>query len=306
MHVMIETNARDANKMLVESPIQEVLQSERETKQQDIVFYEKCDLENIGNPQFCTDYAFAIFEFLRASEKKFLIDPTMIYKQLDINEKMRAILVDWLVDVHLKFKLLPDTLFLTVNIIDRYLEAVQVSRQELQLIGVTAMFIAAKYEEIYSPETKDYAFITDNAYTVAQILETEGKILTTLKFELTYSSQYRFLIRYARIKGIEEKLFMLARYVIELALIEHRMQKYSPSQIAASAIYLACKIFRKEAWNDEYESSLKYDELTVKSGAKDLCHLLQTADRSALQAVRKKFSHPKYLEISKIQLERCS
>lgn len=79
---------------------------------------------------------------------------------------MRAVLLDWLVDVHLKFKLLPETLFLTVNLIDRYLEKVSISRKILQLVGVSAMFIASKTEEIYAPEIRDFAYVTDSAYTV--------------------------------------------------------------------------------------------------------------------------------------------
>jgi len=72
--------------------------------------------------------------------------------QPDVNEKMRAILIDWLVEVHLKFKLVPETLYLTVSLIDKYLEKVVVNREKLQLVGVTAMLIASKYEEIYAPE----------------------------------------------------------------------------------------------------------------------------------------------------------
>jgi len=79
---------------------------------------------------------------------------------------MRAILIDWLTDVHLKFKLKPETLFLTVNIIDRYLERVTITRDKLQLVGVSSMFISTKYEEIYSPELSDFAFVTDHAYTI--------------------------------------------------------------------------------------------------------------------------------------------
>ena len=83
---------------------------------------------------------------------------------------MRAILVDWLIEVHLKFKLLPETLFLTVNLIDRFLERVQVPRSKLQLVGVTAMMIASKYEEIYAPLVKDFAYITDKAVNSEEIL----------------------------------------------------------------------------------------------------------------------------------------
>jgi cyclin B len=78
---------------------------------------------------------------------------------------MRAILVDWIIEVHLKFKLLPETLFITVSLIDRFLERVQIKRHNLQLVGVTAMLIASKYEEIYAPEVNDFVYITDNAYT---------------------------------------------------------------------------------------------------------------------------------------------
>ena len=73
-------------------------------------------------------------------------------KQVNINEKMRAILVDWLVDVHLRFKLVPETLFLTVFLIDKYMEKTTIKRSDLQLLGVTSMLLASKYEEIYAPE----------------------------------------------------------------------------------------------------------------------------------------------------------
>ena len=83
---------------------------------------------------------------------------------------MRAILIDWLVEVHLKFKLLQETLFLTINIIDRFLERVTLSKSKLQLLGVTALFIASKYEEIYPPELKDFIYITDRAYSKEELL----------------------------------------------------------------------------------------------------------------------------------------
>ena len=86
---------------------------------------------------------------------------------------MRGILVDWLSEVHLKFKLVPETLYLSVNLIDRYLEKELVQRSHLQLIGVTAMLIASKYEEIYAPEVKDFVYITDKAYSKDQILQLE-------------------------------------------------------------------------------------------------------------------------------------
>jgi G2/mitotic-specific cyclin-B, other len=85
--------------------------------------------------------------------------------QSDINEKMRAILIDWLVDVNVKFKLVPEVLFMTVNIIDRFLSKIKVNRHKLQLVGVSSLLIATKYEEIYPPALKEFVAICDRAYT---------------------------------------------------------------------------------------------------------------------------------------------
>jgi cyclin B len=152
---------------------------------------------------------------------------------------MRAILIDWLIEVHLKFKLLPETLFLTVNLIDRFLEKSSIQRTKLQLVGVTSMLIAAKYEEIYAPEVRDFVYITDKAYTKEEILKMEQLILMTLDFNITAPSSYRFLERFTKIVNGDMLMFNLARYLIELPLIEYRMLKYTPSNIAASAVYLA-------------------------------------------------------------------
>jgi cyclin B len=241
---------------------------------------------------------------MRDSEDKYRPSSSYMAKQTDINEKMRAILIDWLIDVHLKFKLLPETLFLTVNIIDRYLEDSQVTRQKLQLVGVTAMLIACKYEEIYAPEINDFVYVTDKAYTREEILDMEGKILAKLKFNLTCPSSYRFLERYAKVHNVDERTLNLAKYLIELAMIEYKMLKYSASNTAVSALYLACKILKKEAWNNTLARNCEYSESQIRPGAKDLCVLLQNANRTSLQAAKRKFASSKFMEISKIQLDK--
>lgn len=166
-------------------------------------------------------------------------------KQEDINERMRSILIDWLVEVHLKFKLVNESLYLTVNLIDRYLEKEQVSRQQLQLVGVTAMLIACKYEEIYPPIVKDFVYITDNAYTKEEILSMERKMLTTLDFNIQITSSFRFLQRFSHVAKANELVVNMARYLIELSLVHYKMMKYSNSNLAASALYLSLKMTTK-------------------------------------------------------------
>lgn len=101
------------------------------------------------------------------------------------------------------------------------------------------MLIASKYEEIYAPEVRDFVYITDKAYNKEDILKMESSILSTLEFNITSPSTFRFLERFAKVINADTPLFNLARYLIELPLIEYRMLKYTPSNTAASALYLA-------------------------------------------------------------------
>jgi len=133
------------------------------------VEFDTFDNEHKGNTQLVTCVAKDIFVYLKQIEGDFLPKPEYMTSQNDINEKMRAILIDWLVDVNVKFKLVPECLFMTWNIIDRYLTIKQVTRHKLQLVGVAALLIACKYEEIYPPALKEFVAICDKAYTPKQI-----------------------------------------------------------------------------------------------------------------------------------------
>jgi len=179
---------------------------------------------------------------LKQSEEFTCASLGYIEHQTDISERMRAILVDWLIEVHLKFKLKAETLFLTVNLIDRFLGKVTVSRNKLQLVGVTAMMLASKYEEIYPPLVGDFAYVTDKAVSREEIIEMEFHFISALDFNLQTTSSFCFLQRLLQLSESDERLSALAQYLIELPLIEYRMLKYLPSNLAASALFLANKI----------------------------------------------------------------
>ncbi|CAI5466731.1 unnamed protein product [Closterium sp. Yama58-4] len=191
-------------------------------------------------------------------------------QQADINDKMRAILLDWLIEVHLKFKLMPETLYLTANLIDRYLSLAPVRRRNLQLVGVTAMLIASKYEEIWAPEVRDFVYISDNAYSRAEVIALEKDMLNALRFQLTVPTPYVFASRFLKAAaasvraaagtaaggaaggttggavgaaaaggGAEKVMQSLAWFLLELSLPEYSMLRFSPSHLAAAAVYTA-------------------------------------------------------------------
>lgn len=127
-------------------------------------------------------------------------------RHTSLNEAMRKILVDWLVDVHRKFKLRSSTLFMAINLIDRYLQATteSVTKSRYQLFGITCLFIAAKYEEIYPPGLGDFVYVCADTYSASHILEMENKVLNTLEFDLVYSSSLQLFGIYAE----ESRIFI--------------------------------------------------------------------------------------------------
>jgi hypothetical protein len=142
-------------------PLQQVQQQQQQQLLQqrgaapvEVVRVENIDAPDRGNPQCVADYAHEIHQWFRHAEEMFMPPRNYMDMQKNINIKMRAILIDWLVEVHLKFKLMPETLYLTVNFIDRYLACQPCPRRKLQLVGVTCMLLASKYEEIYFPEVR--------------------------------------------------------------------------------------------------------------------------------------------------------
>jgi hypothetical protein len=160
-------------------------------------------------------------------------------QQPDLTSNMRCVLVDWLVEVAEEYRLCSDTLFLTLNILDRYLSVRPVPREQLQLAGVAAMWTAAKYEEVYAPAAKDFCFITDNTYEPGQMVEMEAQILQALDWQVTVPTAKTFLRRYLQAAAADEHLHFLAAFLAELSLMSERLMMYLPSLVAGGAVYLA-------------------------------------------------------------------
>merc|ERR1719271_580110 len=203
--------------------------------------------EEVNNVQLVSEYAADIHNFLLTEETARLPSATYMDHQRDINPKMRAILVDWLVEVHSKYRLQDEALWLTVQIVDRYLQTTQVMRNRLQLIGVAAMLIAAKFEEIHPPEVRDFAYITDNTYSKQEILDMEALILNVLQFDLAYPTAVHFLTKFQRANRGNEVQKHLAQYLAELSLLDLKVLKYRPSQLAAAAVLLSNRLMLRRA-----------------------------------------------------------
>ncbi|KAL5720465.1 G2/mitotic-specific cyclin S13-7 [Ranunculus cassubicifolius] len=181
--------------------------------------------------------------------------------QPEINEKMRAILVDWLIEVHNKFELMPETLYLTVHIVDQYLSQKAIPRRNLQLAGMASMFIASKYEEIWAPEVSDFIHISDDAYSREMLLIMEKSILGKLEWNLTVPTLYVFLARYIKAAISDQEMESMVFFLAELGLMHYELIRYCPSMIAAAAVYAArCTLNKTPLWDKTLKSYTDFTE----------------------------------------------
>ncbi|CAA7058450.1 unnamed protein product [Microthlaspi erraticum] len=254
----------------------------------------------------CSLYAPEIYSNLRIDELKRRPFPDfMETTQRDVNEKMRGILVDWLVEVSDEFKLVPDTLYLTVYLIDWFLHGNYMERQRLQLLGITCLLNASKYEEIYAPRIEELCFVTDNTYTRDQVLEMESHVLKHFSFQIYTPTSKTFLrrfIRAAQASYLKPSLEMefLANYLTELTLIDYQSLKFLPSVIAASAVFLAKWTLNQSShpWNPTLEHYTTYKASDLKASVQALQDLQLNTKGCSLNSVRVKYRQAKFKSVA--------
>lgn len=240
------------------------------------------------------EYVEDIYNFYKIAEDESRVRNYMD-SQPDINEKMRSILVDWLIEVHYKFELRQETLYLTINIIDRFLSMKVVPRKELQLVGIASMLIACKYEEIWAPEVNDFVQISDKAYVREQVLAMEKAILGKLEWYLTVPTPYMFLTRYVKASvPADSEMENMVYFFSELGIMNYSTTiKYPPSLLAASSVYAArCTLNNTPSWTETLKHYTGYSEIQLKECARLLVSFHMAAPESRLRAVYKKFSKP--------------
>lgn len=206
------------------------------------------DEEDVDDPLMVAEYANEIFDYLRDLEVQSVPNSDYMSHQDDLEWKTRGILIDWLIEVHTRFHLLPETLFLAVNIIDRFLSEKVVQLDRLQLVGITAMFIASKYEEVLSPHVENFKKIADDGFSEAEILSAERFILSTLSYDLSYPNPMNFLRRVSKADNYDIQSRTIGKYLTEISLLDHRFMAYRPSHVAAASMYLARLMLDRGEW----------------------------------------------------------
>ena len=229
-------------------------------------------------------------------------------RQKEVNEQMRSILIDWLIDVHLKFSFTDETIYMTVLIIDRYLSLVEISRSKLQLLGITALMIACKHEDIDLPKVDDFIYITDNAYTRNEVFKMENDVLNKLKFSLLFPSPIKFFEFLANGFDFNNKQLMMGKFLMETFLIDINSIKYKSSIISCACAYIVMKFFKMSNYHESYNKKyyiLEEDmnnsllnEFSVKECAKEICLYVDNIHKTNFLSTQKKFSKTKYEKVA--------
>ena len=194
------------------------------------------------------EYSEEIFSYMRNMEEQMRPNPHYMDNQTEVQWSMRSVLMDWLVQVHHRFSLLPETLFLCVNYVDRFLSCKVVSLGKLQLVGATAIFVAAKYEEINCPSVQEIVYMVDGGYSTDEILKAERFMLSMLQFELGWPGPMSFLRRISKADDYDLETRTLAKYFMEFTIMDERFVGCIPSYTAAGAHCLARLMLDKGIW----------------------------------------------------------
>jgi G2/mitotic-specific cyclin 3/4 len=212
--------------------------------------------EDVEDEQWDTsmvaEYGDEIFEYMHSLEERMKPNASYMDHQAEIQWSMRSVLMDWLVQVHNRFTLLPETLFLAVNYVDRFLSCKVVSLGKLQLVGATALFVAAKYEEINCPSVQEIVYMVDGAYTADEVLKAERFMLSMLQFELGWPGPMSFLRRISKADDYDLETRTLSKYFLEITVMDERFVGCAPSFLSAGAHCLARFMLKKGDWVSSY------------------------------------------------------
>ena len=266
---------------------------------------EDFDAKNEDDPNEFPEYAMDIFQYYKIREADFKV-PDYLPDQPEVTNSVRAILVDWMVDIQQGLEFNHEVLYTSVKMLDIYLSRTQIVKERLQLIGATIMWIAFKVDD-RPPSSKidDYVYIGDNSYSAKDMLSLEPELLNTIGFDVGYPLSYRFLRRYARVCKAEFEILTHARYFCEAALLDYDFNVgMSESKLAAAALVLAFKVNKVQNWKDTLAYYSGYSISDLKTLVRKLLKLVKHLKTNELKAVEQKYSHRTYFEVAKIVLPK--
>ncbi|KAJ7753924.1 cyclin-like protein [Mycena maculata] len=258
--------------------------------------WDDLDAADFDDPAMASEYVVDIQHYLKESELNTMPNPNYMDSQPKLMWEMRGLLNEWLMQVHTRFRLTAETLFLCTNLTDRFLSARIVSPSKLQLVGMACLLIASKFEETVSPAIANFIAVAEGTYTPADMRQAEQHILRALDWDLSYPNPLHFLRRISKADGFEVKTRTLAKYLVEIACVEHALIAAPPTKLAAAAMWLARIALGEEVWTPNLAHYAMYAESALLPVAEDMLrYVLQPI---AHEAFYKKWAGKRNMKVS--------
>lgn len=262
------------------------------------------DAENIHDQFAVAVYARDIFNYYISREKRFMVGNYLL-RQPQVTKEMRAVLADWMVEIQESFELNHETLYLAIKLTDMYMDKnPEVNRDDLQLIGSTAVFIASKFDERSPPLIDDFIYICEDAYTRDMLIDLEQKMLKRVGFDLGCPLSYRFLRRYAKVNKVDMATLTLARFVLETSLMFYEFIPVSESLMAAATLLMAFRMKKNGDWNPVLVKYSGYKLEDIEELMWTLNHMMwmRPVIYSRLKTVFNKYSHEVFFKSAEVPL----
>ena len=262
------------------------------------------------------EYGIDIFNEMKSNEKINICNYTTAEKLFELqnkkyfNEKIRCFIFHWLLVNNQKWKLKEESVYLAMNIMDRYVSKVKITNNEYQLIAITSYFIATKYEDIYPPNLNTLLRLCKNGYSNDEVLETEYKILKELKFDILYNSSYKFLKFLFTVSNYQDlKIFYLAQFLLELGIESIEFLSHSPCSRAVSALLVAKKLMSIKGNYNSIKFFYDYDEVEINNIQKKFVGILkkiyESKDKKEKGIIFEKFNKKQYMFVASLVIEIC-
>ena len=252
---------------------------------------------------FGEEYFDEVYLNLLLDEKKFYkkINSNYMTLQKSINDKMRAILVDWLIDVHFRFDMKKKTLFNCIYIIDAFLSKNLIDRKYLQLLGMAALLISCKETEIMYPSLNSVLALSDFSYSLQELTNMERFVMKILDFDILAPTAEEFYAINAEYFKFGEKQRFFGEYFLDASLIDYNLLKYNQSTIAVACGYIVMKFFNLNGVHSLLKNTGdNIKQIDVKNCARDLCFLVKNLSNSSLKATKNKYMSDKYMNIAQL------
>lgn len=260
------------------------------------------DCDDAYDPHLCSQYAKDIYHYMFSLETKWPIRAFFLSSQVTVTANIRARVVNWLVEVHAYYALVPETLFLTVYLMDRYLQKHVVDKSKMLLLSVSSLFVASKFEETGGPLLEDLMYLTDYSCKATEVLVMEKDILRAVDWSLGRPSPLHFLRRNCKATETSSPEENTAVFLLELGLTDYHMASVVPSKQAAAALHCALQLHGRpvDCWDEKMVYYSGHSKKSLRCVVQRMAGLMLDAPNSQYKAVYEKFKDSRYDRVANI------